>query len=126
MTSRIAAILVALSFLLALPAQAQQHWLLGQWYGEFPNVDPASRYGAGRTLTVTSVDASGATASGTWASRAGAVPVSLAIAGETVTFTTPGSTGASYKLTRTGNKLEGPWQTIGTSRLSGNITLQKK
>lgn len=111
---------------LASAAAQQPHWLVGEWSGELSNVAANSRYGNTRTLTVASVAPDGASAQGTWASAASKVPVSIIIAGDAVTFTSPGSSGAIYKLTRAGNKLTGPWNTTGPSQLGGNVSLQKK
>ncbi len=127
MSSRLAVVLLALSFLFALPAHGQQpHWLLGDWSGEMSNVSAASRLGVGRTLSVTSVSPDGATAQGTWANAAGKLPVSIAIAGEAISFTTPGSAGAAYKLTHKAGTLAGRWETVGAGGASGSVSLQKK
>ncbi|MGE0659572.1 MAG: hypothetical protein AB7F36_11360 [Reyranellaceae bacterium] len=118
---------VFLSLACFAPATAQQpHWLLGEWSGELANVSANARFGNTRTLAVTSVAPDGASAQGTWASAASKVPVAIIVAGDTVSFTSPGSGGAAYKLVRKGNKLDGTWETVGASRLSGNIALQKK
>lgn len=121
-------IVVFLVSLAALaPAAAQQpHWLVGEWSGELTNVAASARYGNTRTLAVASVAPDGASAQGTWASAASKVPVSIVIAGDAVSFSSPGSSGATYRLTRAGNALSGRWETTGASQLGGSVSLQKK
>ncbi len=104
---------------------AQQHWLQGTWTGAMTNLPPTNRFGADRTLEVTSVAPDGASASGTWTSAAAKVPLAIAIAGETVSFTSPGSAGAVYKLTRKGGIMEGSWAAVAGSA-GGSLSLKKQ
>lgn len=118
---------VFLSLACFAPATAQQpHWLVGEWSGELSNVAANARFGNTRTLAVASVAPGGASAQGTWTSAASKVQVSIVIAGDAVTFTSPGSGGATYKLTRAGDTLAGTWNTTGASQLGGNVSLKKK
>jgi len=108
-----------------LPATAQQpHWLVGTWEGELKNA-PAGPLGNVRTLKVPSVSADGTSAQASYGGQAGMVNVTLAIAGDTVTFTTPGNQGGGYKLTRKGDTLDGSWSHTASGR-NGAMTLAKK
>ncbi len=118
------ALMLAIGF--ALPGSAQQpHWLTGIWEGSLGNLPTTTRFGPERTLTVASVAASGASAKGTWVGANSKANVDIAIAGDTISFTTPGSSGASYKLAHKGNALEGTWSPTG-GRGGGTVTLKKK
>jgi hypothetical protein len=108
-----------------LPAAAQQpHWLLGTWEGELKNA-PQSPLGNVRTMKVVSVSADGTSAQGTYGGQAGTVNITLAIAGDSVTFTTMGNQGSTNKLTRKGATLEGTWN-HGASGRNGAMILSKK
>ena len=108
-----------------LPAAAQQpHWLVGTWEGELKNA-PAGPLGATRILNVSSVSADGASAQATYGGQAGMTNVTLAIAGDSVSFTTGGNQGGAYKMTRKGNTLDGSWTHTASGR-NGGMTLNKK
>jgi hypothetical protein len=110
----------------ALPVQAQtRHWLVGTWEGGRKNVGASSRTGAERTLVVKSVSSDGASAKAQWAVSTATVNVSLAIAGDVVTFTTPGAQGNSYRLVRRGDVLDGSWTTQSSGH-GGAIELKKR
>lgn len=124
---RLLAAALALLFValpLAGPSFAQQHWLIGSWKGALSGVPSGSLYGTDRTLTVSSVAADGS-ASGVWTGPSAKQPVKLTVNGDTVTFITPGSTGASYKLMHKGNALEGSWQNSGNGK-GGAVSLTKQ
>jgi hypothetical protein len=118
------AILMALGT--ALPAASQQHWLLGTWTGALTNLPGTNRFGADRTLEVKSVTPDGGTAQAVWTSGAGAVPIVVTIAGNELSFTTPGTNGSSYKLTHKGNSLDGSWTPNGGTKSGGSVSMKKK
>lgn len=110
----------------AFPARAaDKHWLLGTWEGERKNVAARNRTGTARQLVVTSVAKSGASAKAQWITATGTVHVTLMIDGETVSFTTPGTQGNSYRLTRKGDTLEGAWTSLANGN-SGAMQLFKQ
>jgi hypothetical protein len=110
----------------ALPVQAQtKHWLVGTWEGGRKNVGTNTRTGSERTLVVKSVSRDGASAKGQWVVSTATVAVSLAIADDVVTFTTPGAQGNSYRLVRKGDVLDGSWTTQSSGH-GGAIELRKK
>lgn len=122
---RLLAVAALLAFAVAAPSQGQQkHWLVGTWKGALGGLSTTNQYGADRILTVNSVAADG-TASGVWEGSSTKQGVKLTVAGDNVTFTTPGAQGATYKMTHKGNALEGSWQGSGSGR-SGPITLSKQ
>ena len=104
---------------------ADKHWLVGTWEGERKNVGTRTRTGAERKLVVNSVAADGATGKAQWIVSTGTVSVTLAIAGDGVSFTTPGAQGNIYRLTRKGDALEGTWSNQGRDN-SGAIELFKQ
>lgn len=123
---RILAVALLLAFAASLPASSQQpHWLVGVWEGTISNLPASNRYGAERTLTVKSVSADGSSAQGNWVGAASNVNVTIAIAGETITFTSPGNAGATYKLTRKASALDGTWDPI-SGRGGGGVILKRK
>lgn len=108
-----------------MPAAAQQpHWLVGTWEGELKNA-PAGPLGSTRILNVASVSADSTSAQATYGGQAGMTNVTLAIAGNSVTFTTGGTQGGAYKLARKGNMLDGSWSHTASGR-NGGMTLNKK
>jgi hypothetical protein len=115
--------------LVALAAPSTQaadaHWLLGTWEGGRRNVGSNSRTGGERMLIVRSVTSDGTTAKGTWVVSTANVTVTLSIAGDKVTFTTPGAQGITYRLEHKGDMLEGDWTTQATGRV-GTVELKKK
>lgn len=122
---RLIAVTILLGLGSVLPAAAQQpHWLIGTWEGELKNA-PASPLGNARILKVTSVSADGTSGQGTYGGQAGTVNVTLAIAGDAVSFTTTGNNGSTNKLTRKGNMLDGTWY-HGASGRNGALVLEKK
>jgi hypothetical protein len=122
---RTAFLAIILSLGSFLPAAAQQpHWLVGTWEGELKNA-PAGPLGSTRTLKVASVSADGTSADATYGGQAGMTSVKLAIAGDSVSFTTGGNQGGAYKMTRKGNTLDGSWTHTGSGR-NGGMTLNKK
>lgn len=121
-------VLVSLALLLAFSVSAaaqQPHWLVGTWDGERKNVNTRNRSGTDRVLIVASVAADGMSAKGQWITANAKINVTLQIAGDTVSFTTPGTQGNSYKLTRKGDTLEGAWTAQGRGN-SGAIALYKQ
>jgi len=104
---------------------ADRHWLVGTWEGSRKNVGTRSRTGGERTLVVNSVAADGSTGKGQWIVSTGTVSVTLAIAGNVVSFTTPGAQGLAYRLVHKDGMLEGTW--TGQSRGNGGtIELEKR
>lgn len=73
-------------------------------------------------MVVNSVAADGATDKGQWIVSTGTVNVTLAIAGDVVSFATPGAQGNVYRLARKGDALEGIWSNHGRGN-SGAIEL---
>lgn len=126
-------VLRALAVLLALtmawpaaPVSAQQpHWLVGTWDGERKNVSTRNRTGTERSLVVTSVAADGASARAKWITGSNTINVTLGIAGDVVSFTTPGAQGNSYRLVRKGDALEGSWTSQGRGN-SGAMALYRQ
>lgn len=115
--------LLAMAF--AQPALAQQHWLVGTWSGAMTNLPTTNRFGADRIMEVKSVSADGTKAQASWTGGAGTQQVSLTISGNEVTFSTPTSAGANYKLTHSGNTLSGIW-TSASGSANGGISLKKQ
>ena len=110
----------------ALPARAQaKHWLIGAWEGSRKNVGTRSRTGGERSLVVNSVAADGSTGKGQWIVSTGTVSVTLAIAGNVVTFTTPGAQGLVYRLVHKDGVLEGTWSSQSRGN-GGAIELEKQ
>jgi hypothetical protein len=119
---RALAIAAALAIGWCITVSAQQpHWLVGAWDGERKNIT-RSRTGTDRSLIVDSVGRNGRSAKGRWVTATATVNVTLAIDGETVSFTTPGGDGNSYRLVRQGDRLEGVWTHINRGN-SGAIEL---
>lgn len=109
-----------------LPAYAQQsHWLLGSWDGGRRNVGTSSRTGSDRVLRINSISSDGSTVKAQWVASTGTVSVNLAIAGDGVTFTTPGAQGNPYRLVCKGGQLEDTWTNMGKGN-GGSIELTKK
>lgn len=109
--------------LVALTARAaDKHWLVGTWDGERKNVATRNRTGTARRLIVASVNAKGRSAKAQWITATGTVNVTLAIDGDTVSFTTPGAQGNTYRLARQGEALTGTWTSLGNGN-SGAIQL---
>ena len=121
---RLLAVAALLAIAIAAPSQAQQkHWLVGSWKGALGGISTNNQFGAERTLTVNAVAADG-TATGIWESANAKQAIKITVSGDNITFVTPGSQGATYKLTHKGNSLDGSWQGSGTGK-SGPITLTK-
>jgi hypothetical protein len=123
---RLIAIAVLFAIAIAVPSQGQQpHWLVGTWKGELGNVVVTSRMGSERTLVVKRVAPDGSSARATWTGLGEGLTVNLTIAGDEVSFVTPGSLGNSYKLTHKGDMLEGSWQRSGSGK-GGPASLKKQ
>lgn len=106
-------------------ASAQEHWLVGTWKGALTNLPSTNRFGADRTLEIKSVSPDGK-AQGSWVGGAGTVRVALVVSGNEVTFTTPGSSGASYKLVHNAGTMNGSWTPTGGASSGGSVTLKKQ
>jgi hypothetical protein len=119
---RLIAVAALLSIAAALPLQAQQHWLVGSWKGTLSGLGNTP-YGNERTLTVTAV--SGNTAKGQWVGPSSNQSVTITIAGDSISFATPGSAGATYKMTNKGKSLDGTWTASGNGK-NGPISLTKQ
>jgi|CXWL01.1.fsa_nt_gi hypothetical protein len=122
--SLLVATLIAASGVLPVHAQ-NKHWLLGSWEGGRKNLAANTRTGSERTLVVKSVSPDGSSAKAQWVVSTTTVNVTLAIAGDVVTFTTPGAQGNSYRLVRKGDVLDGSWTTQSSGH-GGAIELKKK
>jgi len=118
-------LILALAIGGALPALAQQHWAVGQWQGTLGNLPSTNRYGPERTLDIKSVSADGK-GQATWTSAIGTQAVTVSISGDEMTFSTTGTSGASYKLTHKAGALDGSWTPNGGGRGGGNVNLKKK
>jgi hypothetical protein len=125
---RALALLLMVAIAVAAPASAQQHWLVGTWTGALTNQPMNSRTGPERTLVITSVSADGATAQATWANAtsSNAQKVNVAIAGNDISFTTAGSSGANYKLKHNAGTLSGDWAPAGGATRGGSVNLKKQ
>jgi|CXWL01.1.fsa_nt_gi hypothetical protein len=122
---RILVVAVLLVLSNALPAASQQHWAVGVWQGNLGNLPATNRYGPERTLDIKSVSADGK-GQATWTSAIGTQAVTLSISGNEMTFSTTGTSGASYKLTHKAGVLDGSWTPNGGGRGGGNVNLKKK
>lgn len=116
-----ALLLVASSF--ALPAAAQQHWLIGSWKGSLGGISTSNPYGTDRTLKIVSVE--GSHAKGQWIGPTLTQGVAVTVEGDNVSFFTPGGFGATYKLVHNGNALEGSWQGTSSGK-SGSVSLTRQ
>lgn len=119
---RLIAVAVLLSIASIVPSHAQQHWLVGTWKGNLSGLGNTP-YGNERTLTVTAVD--GNAAKGQWVGPSSNQNVTIAIAGDSISFTTPGTAGATYKMTNKGKSLDGTWTSSGSGK-NGPISLSKQ
>jgi hypothetical protein len=122
---RVFLVAILLAFGTALPAASQQHWAVGQWEGNLGNLPSTNRFGSERTLVVKSVTADGK-GQATWTGATGSQPVTVSISGDNMTFSTPGTSGASYKLTHKSGTLNGNWEPSGGAKAGGSVTLKKK
>ena len=104
---------------------AQQHWLIGTWKGALNNLPTTNRFGADRTMEVKSVSADGGKAQAAWTGGTGTLQISISISGNDITFTTPGSAGATYKMTHNAGTLSGSWSPSGGSG-GGAVNLKKQ
>jgi hypothetical protein len=124
---RTLAFLLIVGLAASSPAGAQQpHWLLGKWTGTLTNLPATNRFGSERTMDVKSVSSDGTKAQASWGTGAGTSQINLAISGNEVTFTTPGSGGASYKLTHNAGALVGSWSPVGGASSGGSVNLKKQ
>lgn len=123
---RMLAVLLLLAIGAANPASAQQHWLTGNWAGTLSNLPMNNRAGPERTLEVKSVSADGTSAQGRWVNAAGSSNIAIAISGNDISFTTPGSSGANYKLKHNAGVLNGEWAPAGGGGRGGSVTLKKQ
>ncbi|MGE0151846.1 MAG: hypothetical protein AB7R90_04460 [Reyranellaceae bacterium] len=108
----------------ACPAAAQEHWLIGKWTGAMTNLPTTNRFGSERTLEVKSVSPDGK-AQASWTGGAGTQQVAVTVSGNEITFATPTSAGASYRMAHSGGTLSGTWSAAGGSA-SGGINLKKQ
>lgn len=122
---RITLITLLLSLGLVGSAAAQQHWLVGTWKGALGNLPSTNRFGPDRTMEVKSVSPDGGKAQATWIAATGPQPISITISGNEISFTTAGSSGASYKMTHNTGSLSGSWTATGGSG-SGTVNLKKQ
>jgi hypothetical protein len=121
------AIAIALVFLAGtLPAAAQQHWLVGKWTGALTNLPSTNRFGSERTMDVKSVSPDGTKAQAVWVTGGGTVQVTLNVSGNEVSFTTPGTGGAHYKMTHNAGALSGSWTPAGGGGGGGTVNFKKQ
>lgn len=107
-------------------AAAQKHWLAGKWTGAMTNLPSTNRFGSERTMDVKSVSPDGTKAQAVWITGGGTLQIALTISGSEVTFSTPGSSGAHYKLTHTAGTLSGAWGPAGGGGGGGTLNLKKQ
>lgn len=126
MRARTLLVAAVIGIVVLAPAAAQQrHWLIGTWVGELSNFPAMGRGGPGRTLQVNAVAPNGAMGKGVLIINDNKINVALKIAGDMVSFITPGSSGADHKLTHRAGVLEGTW-VLRTQGKSGPMRLVKK
>jgi len=118
------ALLLSLGFVGS--AAAQQHWLVGTWKGALGNLTSTNRFGPDRTMEVKSVSPDGGKAQATWTGATGTLSISITISGNEISFTTPGSVGANYKMTHNAGALSGSWSPTGGSSGGGTVNLKKQ
>ncbi|MEO8559636.1 MAG: hypothetical protein ABI439_11280 [Rhodospirillales bacterium] len=119
---RLFAVVALLLIASAAPSYSQQHWLVGSWKGALSGLGNVP-YGTERTLTIAATD--GTTAKGQWIGPQLTQNVTITISGDSISFATPGSAGATYKMTHKGNALDGTWTGSGSGK-SGPISLSKQ
>ena len=117
------ALLLSLGFVGS--AAAQQHWLVGTWKGALGNLPTTNRFGPDRTMVVKSVSPDGGKAQATWTGATGTQSISITISGNEISFSTPGSAGANYKMTHNAGSLNGSWSAAGGSG-GGTVNLKKQ
>lgn len=117
------ALLLSLGFVGS--AAAQQHWLVGTWKGALGNLPTTNRFGPDRTMEVKSVSPDGGKAQATWTGATGTQSISITISGNEISFSTPGSAGANYKMTHNAGSLNGSWAAGGGSG-GGTVNLKKQ
>ena len=110
----------------AAPAAAQQHWLVGKWTGALTNLPSTNRFGSERTMDVRSVSPDGTKAQAVWVTGGGTLQIALNISGNEVSFTTPGTGGAHYKMTHNAGALSGTWQPAGGAGGGGTVNFKKQ
>lgn len=123
---RAIAFLLLVAIAAAAPAGAQQHWLQGTWTGTLTNQPMNSRTGPERTLNVKSVSADGTSAQADWISATSTIKITIAIAGNDISFTTPGSSGANYKMKHNAGALSGEWGPAGGGTRGGSVNFKKQ
>lgn len=117
------ALLLSLGFVSS--AAAQQHWLVGTWKGALGNLPTTNRFGPDRTMEVKSVSPDGGKAQATWTGATGTQSISITISGNDISFSTPGSSGATYKMTHNAGSLNGSWSGASGSA-NGSVNLKKQ
>lgn len=117
------ALLLSLGFVGS--ATAQQHWLIGTWKGALGNLPTTNRFGSDRTMEVKSVSPDGSKAQASWTGATGTQSISITISGNDISFSTPGSAGANYKMTHSAGSLNGSWAAAGGSG-GGTVNLKKQ
>jgi len=122
---RAIALLLLVAITAVAPASAQQHWLVGKWTGALTNLPSTNRFGAERTMEVKSVSPDGK-AQASWVSGGGTLQITLTVSGNDVTFTTPGTAGAYYKMTHNAGALSGTWTPTGGAAGGGTVNLKKQ
>jgi hypothetical protein len=122
---RTIALLLMVTIAAVAPASAQQHWLVGKWTGALTNLPSTNRFGSERTMEVKSVSPDGK-AQASWISGGGTLQITLTVLGNEVSFATPGTAGASYKLTHNAGTLSGAWTPSGGASSGGTVNLKKQ
>lgn len=123
---RAVAFMLLVSIAAALPASAQQHWAVGKWVGNLGGLPSTNRFGTERTLEIKSV-AANSTAQGVWTYAGGAPQtVTVTISGNDMSFTTAGTSGATYKMTHKAGALDGSWTPSGGTRGGGAVNMKKQ
>jgi hypothetical protein len=122
---RMLAVLLLVAIAAAAPASAQQHWLVGTWKGALGNLASTNRFGPDRTMEVKSVSPDGGKAQGTWIAATGSQPISITVSGNDITFSTAGTSGASYKMTHNASTLNGSWAPA-SGGAGGTVNMKKQ
>jgi hypothetical protein len=122
---RAIALLLIVAIAAAAPASAQQHWLVGKWTGSLTNLPSTNRFGSERTLDVKSVAPDGK-AQAAWISGGGTLQITLTVSGNEVSFSTPGTAGAHYKMVHNAGTLSGTWAPAGGGSGGGTVNFKKQ